>query len=250
MMTFLRNLAGRRSPIGIDVGARAVKAVQLRAVAGHRWAVAAWACIPRALADNAVNGAPQAASVTAPLSAAEVRRLHDVLDRQGFRGRDVVLAVPSSRLMSASLDLPPRSSGAPVDSIARAEFARAHKLPLDPPNFEFEHWELPAPARAGRTAQALAVGCTHADADAVIQPFEDDGLDVLAFDAEAWALARACAPLAAPPGRITALLDLGWNGCRLVVVHHHTSATRGCSPTPPSATCTARSGSSSASTPS
>jgi len=213
---------GARTPVGVDVGARSIKAVQLRPLSGGRWAVAASASIPRSAAEDAAVAGAQPAAVTAPLATGEVERLHDVLRRQGFGGSGVVLAIPSSRLLSASLELPPRSSNAPVDSIARAEFARAHKLPLEAPNFEFAHWELPAAARGGRTSQALAVGCTHADADAVLRPFDEDGLDVVALDVEAWALARACGSLAAPPGRVTALLDMGWNACRLVVVHHRT----------------------------
>ena len=222
-MAVLRNIFGAaRTPIGVDVGARAVKAVQLKPLPDNRWAVAAAASIPRSLAEDATLAGPQSAAVTPPLAESEVERLHDVLGRQGFRGSALVLAIPSSRLLSASLELPPRASNAPVDSIARGEFARAHKLPLEEPNFEFAHWELPAAARGGKTSQAMAVGCTHADADALLRPFDADGLDVVALDVEAWALARACGPLAAPAGRVTALLDMGWNACRLVVVHHRT----------------------------
>src|SRR5687768_2050813 len=111
-----RLVKGPRSPIGIDVGGRAVKAVQLqRGPAG--WRVAAAAAVPRVPAERKHAGTPTApaaaaapgdaapapadqgmAAITAP-SAAELNRLYDTLERQGFAGRQVVLAVPDARLL-------------------------------------------------------------------------------------------------------------------------------------------------------
>jgi Tfp pilus assembly PilM family ATPase len=217
-----------RSAIGIDVGARAVKAVQFgrdRFGSGE-WRVAAVAEVPR-------DEVSQQANVTAPvagqpgaqpgraahaLTPVEVRRLMGTLERQGFAGHGVVLAVPNERVLSSLLELPPRSSQAPLEQIARMEVARAHRFAPDA--FEMGCWDLPAAARATKQTPVMAVACTHADAAMLMDPFEAEGMDVCALDVKAAALARACRPLLnTEAGGIVGIVDLGWSAATLSLMH-------------------------------
>ena len=125
----------RYSPIGLDVGSRCIKAVQFsRSHKGLR--ICAVACIDRSGKGTAIL-------------AAEAAALRDILARQGFRGRKLVLGGPPARLLSGVMELPPRASGAPLDQIARIELARAHDCPPD--SIDLSWWELPAgtPAHQG-----------------------------------------------------------------------------------------------------
>ena len=192
-----------RTPIGIDVGAKCIKAAQLSRAPGG-WRVEAVASFAREQ--------PGAA-----LDRQQVRRLRDVLYRRGFTGKGVVLAAPSESLMTGVLELPPRSSGAPLDQIARMELARIHKC--QPQSFEMAYWDLPAAARAKDTATAMAAACTHAHADLLLDAFEKEGLDVQALDIHACALARACEPLVSAGDNITGLLDIGWESVQLVLLY-------------------------------
>ena len=192
------------TPIGVDVGRRMVKAVQLTRDA-RGWHIAAACVYPRAQP----GGAPDEH---------EVRRLCGVLERQGFRGRQVVLAAPAPSLVVEAVEVPPRSSGAPIEQIARVELARVTKL--DPDSFEMAAWDLPAPARAGSGAHMLAVALPRTDADACLDLFEGQGLAVQALDTQAWAMARACRLRAAESSPMIAALDLGWGGALLVLVHN------------------------------
>ena len=213
-----------RSPIGVDVGARAVKAIQFgRDRWGNgEWRVTAAAEMPR---DDVAQpqggdrvGAPATpAKPSTVLTPAEVRRLVGTLERQGFSGDDVVLAVPNERLSSSMLELPPRSSQAPLEQIARMEVARAHRFPPD--SFEMGSWDLPAAARATKQTPVMAVACTHADAGLVMDPFEAEGLNVLGLDVKAAAHARACAPLLGAEGGIVGIVDLGWGSATLSLMH-------------------------------
>ena len=231
-----------RSAIGIDVGARAVKAVQFgrdRFGTGA-WRVTAAAEVPRdEVGQRAASGAtpapaaPGAAGPAAPqpnaasvpparpahvLSPSEVRRLMGTLERQGFSGHDVVLAVPNERVFSSMLELPPRSSNAPLEQIARMEVARAHRFAPDA--FEMGCWDLPAAARATKQTPVMAVACTHADAGALMDPFEAEGMNVCALDVKAAAHARACGPLLdAESGGIVGIVDLGWSAATLSLMH-------------------------------
>lgn len=219
-----------RSATGLDVGARSVKAIQFARdrFGDGAWRVAAAAEMPRDAVAGGADAAPPAAPQTqgqaapaakaSPLTGDEVRRLVATLERQGFAGSDVVLAVPNDRVFTSMLELPPRSSNAPLEQIARMEMARSHRLAPDA--FEMGSWDLPAAARATRQTHVMAVACTHADASAVIDPFEAEGLTVTALDVKAAALARACAPLLdADAGGITGLVDLGWTSATLSLMH-------------------------------
>ncbi|HUS90471.1 MAG TPA: pilus assembly protein PilM [Phycisphaerae bacterium] len=202
-MALLRNA---RSPIGLDVGRRKIKAVQLnRGSAG--WRVSAAASLPRAPGQPAVVPS-------------EVRRLREELAARGFKGHSVVLAVPPESVLSGIMELPPADSGAPMEILARAELGRIHKC--DPQSLEMSCWTLPAPARAANTTFVMGVACTHADANGLLDTFEAEGFDVERLDVQIAALARTCRPLLKDAPGTAGVLDLGWTAARLVLMYRGT----------------------------
>lgn len=192
-----------RGPIGLDIGHRCIKAAQLSHLAGKARLEAAMTLERR--------------EEGAPLSDAEAQRLAEVLRRRGFTGRRVVTAVPGEALLANVLTLPPAGSGAPLEQIARAEMARAHRCETDA--MEVAFWPLPAPARANEGAQSLAVACEHESAETLLDAMAGAGLDVVALDVDGCALARACRSLLDEAQGIVAAVDLGWHGARLVLLH-------------------------------
>jgi type IV pilus assembly protein PilM len=193
--------AQSRSAIGIDLGACAVKAVQLGRARGG-WSVVA------AVSTTLPNH---------PLDRGGVRFLRDTLVRQGFTTQRVVLAAPTAQLEVDVLELPPRTSGAPLEQIARVELARGAKLENN--LFELSCWDLPAPARAATAGTVMAVALRHEHASALLDPFQAEGFDVVAIDTRSWAMARAAASQLASDG-ITALLDIGFGSALMVLVHN------------------------------
>jgi Tfp pilus assembly PilM family ATPase len=205
-----------RGPIGIDLGSRAIKAAQL-SLGGERPRVTAAMAIPR-LKDGGA------------LEREEVRRLAEVLFRQGFEGNRVVVAAPNESLLVGTLSLPPKQSGAPLDQIARLELARMHKQ--EPMSFELTQWELPATAagQGGKvaTTSVMAAACPHREAEALLDLIESADFEVVGLDVQWLALARACAPMFAPPegdapttsADIAAIVDLGWRAARIIVLRH------------------------------
>jgi len=192
----------RCSPIGIEVGARTIGAVQLTSASSRVVAAAVVARRP------AAEGQGQ-------FDAQEASRVESILYRQGFIGHDIVLCVPDGRLLTAVLELPPRSSGAPLEQLARVELARTHKK--DACSFEMACWDLPAPARAGDGTHLMAAACMHEDANGLIDIFESAGFRVRILDIKPWALTRACSPVLDTAGT-TALLDVGETGAMLTAV--------------------------------
>lgn len=195
-------LSRTRSPIGLDIGASCIKAVQLvRARSG--WRVAATASIPRAAPDPIPTDE-------------EVGRIADTLLGAGFTGASVVVGAPRARLRSAVLDLPPRQSGAPIDLICIAEAARMFHL--TPGSYEMHAWEIPTASDRATTTQFSVNALETAHAEILVTPLERAGLLVEAIDLPGEALGRAGAP-AVPGGEgLTALLDVGWSGVQVVVI--------------------------------
>lgn len=189
------------TPIGLDIGSRCVKAVQLvRGRAGL--GLAAAACI-----DRAAPGAP--------FTALEAESIRAVLDRQGFVGTRVVACAPTASLLTSVMDLPPRSSGAPLEHIARVELARSHGCA--PGDLEMAWWELPAGTRAMEGTNVFAVALRHAEANGLLDALEAAGLTADALDSGLLALARLCKE--AGGVTVTGLLDLGVTGATIAVLH-------------------------------
>jgi len=78
-----------------------------------RGRISAWTCL---------NRTGQAGTI----DPRDVRSLAEAIRCGPFRGRSVVLAVGPEKLLTGILELPPRSSGAPVDQMAMSELARRH----------------------------------------------------------------------------------------------------------------------------
>ena len=199
----LEAMPSTRTPIGVDLDGRRVKAVQLRRLRSG-WALQAAAAFdhpdPNAAADERT-----------------VHRLVDVLYRQGFVGTDLIVSVPADRQLSSLLELPPRDSGAPVEQLARMELARTHER--SPESFEMACWDLPGTSRAARNTCLMAVACEHEDAEQMLDAFEHQGLTITALDVQSCALARACLVRTDTTDAVTAVLNVDWQTVRLVLVH-------------------------------
>jgi type IV pilus assembly protein PilM len=189
------------SPIGLDLGAHSFKAVQLRGEGADQKIVAA-CCLPRRI--------PGAA-----LEREELLRLAEGLERQGFLGSDVVVALPPARLMTSVLELPAKAANLPMADIASAEFCRINKKDSDA--ITLSYWELPPSARASRTTYAIGAGCLSSDADEFLDLVESSGFSVKAMDVASSATARACQSPESETS-MTAILDLGWTSAVAIII--------------------------------
>ena len=191
------------SPIGIDIGTRYVKAVQIQH-RGNTRTITTAAALPRT-------------QPGIPFNDEEAARLADFLDQQSFVGKHAVVAVPNNLLTQGILELPPRSSGAPIDQIAQVEHARLHKY--KPGTFELACWDLPDATQTTQTTHVMTTACEHNHADQLIDAFAHAKLDVIALDTTAWALTRATRKLLSNTDDLVGILDLGWSAARLFLLH-------------------------------
>jgi Tfp pilus assembly PilM family ATPase/Tfp pilus assembly protein PilN len=189
------------SPVGVSFDSRSIIAVQL-ARRGGRWQLAA--------AGELRRTAPGAG-----IDRRDMGSFRAMLRRRGFQGNRIVLALPEEKLCCGVLELPPRSSGAPLEEIAISELARMHGY--DEQAAEAFCWDLPPSARSKEGSQVMAVACRHADAEALTDVFDGMGMDVIAVDSPLCAAVRACRPRCS--AGITAILNLGWDCATLMLVY-------------------------------
>lgn len=187
-----------RTPIGIDLAGQTIKMAQCAPSRAG----------PRLLACASAHR-PGSSARTPALTPDDADLIAGLIERNGFEGVELVLGVPRDLLLSASLELPPRSSGAPLEQIARLELARAHRV--DPASFEMAMWEVPAPARASDATHALAVALSPPRLEPFIDALEARGLEVHALSPRPHALQNAAHPLLIGGG-LTAFIDANWDG--------------------------------------
>lgn len=187
---------------GIDISPDAISAAQVR-LTRSGWALLCEARMARRSEDGSVTQA-------------EAVELESLLFRQGFAAAPCVINAPAEALKTTTMELPPETSGAPVEQLANAEFAQRTKL--DPGTFELSYWGLPTP---GPAVQVMAVGCEIGPTDEVIGVLESAGLRVAGVDDPSRALGRVLAGAPTAAGvRVGARLE-SW-GVRIVVLHHST----------------------------
>lgn len=195
-----------RAVIGLDVDASQVCAVRVEA-GGARPRLTACATFERAEQGDAPT-------------TSEAERAACILARRGVTtgvGDRIAAGVPDHLLLVSTLELPPRSSGAPIESLATAELARVHQCAAE--RMESRSWELPAPSRAAAATHLLGVGCEHAEAEGFLRPLAAAGLSVVRFEPRPVALARACDPLITGRDAIALIVEVGDAAASLVVMH-------------------------------
>ncbi len=184
---------GWKSPIGVDLSGRWLKAAQVVAPRANSFTLAGACRLERAAPDS-------------PVTPDEVAHLMEAAARAGCEGSHVRIAVPPSLAVCAALELPPRSSGAPLEQIARLELARTARLA--PETLETAMWSVPPPGRGGEGTHVVAVGLPHAEAERLLAMFDTAGFEADQLDVRACALGRASGAEAAGA---SLLIDVGWD---------------------------------------
>ncbi|MFK7883795.1 MAG: pilus assembly protein PilM [Phycisphaerales bacterium] len=190
------------SSIGIDIGSAEIRAVQLVGTS-ESFDVLRSSVFPRQSRDDA----------SCKFDLSEAKYLRGVLERRGFVGSRVSICSPRGSTSTQVIDLPARDSHAPIDAIARAEFARSQRVSAD--SYEFASWYIPS---RGRQDQGMVVACERIPLEQRIDAFEDAGMGVVGVDLEETAITRACVEQLDPrENAINAIVRLGWSSSLAVL---------------------------------
>lgn len=181
--------ARNKSVVGVDIGARTLRAVALQSTGSRH---------------HILGAAETLRAPNHPVpTQADVERLIRAMQRQSIEMRSIKLAAPPDQLMSAIVELPPRSSGAPIETLAQAELQKNAEGHL-----EAHIWDLP-PSRFSKATEYLAVGLPHSLAVELLTPFELSGLNVESIEPASAALQRVTG------ANSRVVFDVGSRGVRI-----------------------------------
>jgi len=191
------------SPIALDITDRHIAAAQIRidGTGPVLWAATRFPRLDR----------------VESISPSETCRIADVLERQGFRGVRLSVALPSRDLLWETLELPSRQSGAPVDSIASGELARTHGL--NSSDVACVCWDVPPPARSGDQSHVVATGCELRRSESLVGTLEDSGFEPVLLEPRPVSAARATAELISRAHDAATLIEVSNSGIMPVVLY-------------------------------
>ncbi len=194
------------SPIALDIDDQSVGAVQLHRT-GSGWRVGAACAFARLEHDG--------------LASPEAARIREILTRQGFEGDACIVCGADSAITCSPVEVPPNAAPEAVSAIAHAEIARS--MERLPNTIESTAWALPpasrrAPQSQGAMRTVLAAACPHEPCEALLGPIEQAGLEPIAFEPRAAALARALTE-SRPDAGVHAAAWIGWESLSIVVTY-------------------------------
>lgn len=184
--------------VGIDLGSKASKCVAIDPHDGH---VLARVLVPRI------------APADAPVRE-EVLRITSILRRRNVWTGRVILGAPPSIATTSMLELPPRSSGAPIDRLVAVELARLMRC--DASSIEAVSWEIPVGGKATHSCAMMAVACQRERAVAIADWFDECGFPIEAIEPACIAVTRIATREQAAPAFVS--IDLGAASGRVCVV--------------------------------
>ncbi|MEM8756334.1 MAG: hypothetical protein AAGF47_00950 [Planctomycetota bacterium] len=190
--------------VGFEPASDAFRAVAVR---GGR-VVAAAEILAGADSRSGGDGGPS------PMPLSMFRRLRNSMQRQGIdAGARWIGLPPEPSLAAAVLDLPPRASGAPIESLAAAELARG----ADRRAMEAAVWEIPAGRRSGPgPVSYLAVGAATGGILEIVEAASRVGIELHAIDTPSTAIARVSGP------GVRLAVELGSASLRIHLCHSGT----------------------------
>jgi len=198
---------GKRTPIGLDIGASAVRAVQL--LRSGR------SVIPAAVSTCAISSASEDEDRAEALAAA----IGVCLRQGGFRGRRVISSLNPPDVQFHALELPPGVLSATegtseLDSIVRGEIERLRSDSDE--GMQTRHWRLPSSQVPA--PNAIGAAATTSGVETVLHACQKAGTWCSAIDAGAVALSRLGSILRPWDSKqVWGVLDVGARESRLTV---------------------------------
>ena len=207
----LRSLLSKRwSPIAVDLGAASLRAVQLRG----------GGAAPVVHEAVAVERRPSTADDEAPDFSDRIAQLGQLIDRHGFRGRSIALALDPPTVELRPVNLPSALLDGPSrEIIAAIRWEVGRVLSFPPEQAEFAYWALP-PGRGGSAPRqtTMAVSADRQRLTAMTDACRKHGLACTRIDAGPCALVAAGLTGVQPqPNDIWGILDLGAAANKLTV---------------------------------
>jgi type IV pilus assembly protein PilM len=201
-------------PIGLDLGATEVRAVQLRYASGESLELVATAHVLPP--DTPPAGPERCAKVSAVL--------RKMLSERRFSGSQVVASIPNAEIEFRTLRVPAMP---PAELATAVQFQAANRLQLKPQEHELQFFDVCEVVESDQKQRELLIMAAHrAAVEEQVRTLVSAGLQPVALDAGPCALARVfTAPPAAGSGRAIdtqplVLVDIGYRSTTVTIAQN------------------------------
>jgi type IV pilus assembly protein PilM len=196
-------LSGTSDFFGLDIGSTAIRLVELRGGSN-----------PKALVKYAY--VPLDSNIAMSDSAADLQKLaqtvKQLVNQAGVSSRDVAVGIPSSKVFTTVADV----DRLPANELAKAIPYQADTLIPTPLAESKMDWVLIGDSPANKSKQeVLLTSVTNKYVEERLDMLESIGLNVIAFEPDNLAMARA---MASPDPAAQLLLDVGQHATDLVIL--------------------------------
>ena len=193
--------ASSYSPVGVELSAGGMRAVQLRRTP-RGWT----------LHDRVDLTRPAPAR---PYDQTDADRLAATLARRRFRGQRLVVAPAHRDTFRGLLEVTHEKGGDPLQ-VAAQDVERTHQLEAG--QYELAAW-LPPTTGQRRQTPVCVTGCTHAISQQLLDHFDAAGLNITALDSRAYALSRVIDSDSPGAAHLTVVIDTDADGGELILLH-------------------------------
>lgn len=197
-------IAGETNYFGLDIGSSGIRAVQLRKSGAKPYLVTYGNVVTPAHLTTS-DAAGDAEKVSAAIA--------QLVSESGITTKNVVAGLPTAKLFATVITTP---------SVSDAELAKAIKfqaeqvIPMAIDQVRLDYAVIDKSAD-GKTQDVLLVAAPNTVTQKYLQILEKAGLEVMALESNATALARA---VVASSASAVILLDLGDQSCDISIVHN------------------------------
>lgn len=208
---------GTRPLVGVDIGASAIKLVEL-AGAEQQPELAAFAVAPLpegAVADRRIVDA-----------AALAEALRETMQRAGCSTRRVALAMPGAQVISRIVQLPASMTEEDMEQRIHARAEQYIPYPVNDVRLDFE--VIGPSASHSHCVDVLLAACRREPVERAVEMLDRAGAKPAVIDAEPFALQNACRFLRhqmpdGGRGRTVAVADIGTLDARIHILHDQES---------------------------
>ena len=201
-------------PIGLDLGATEVRAVQLRHLSGESLELVASS---RVLPPDTPPSGPERTTKVSSI-------LRQMLSDRRFSGPQVVASIPNAEIEFRTLRMPAMP---PAELATAIQFQAANRLQLKPQEHELQFFDVCEVIESDQKQRELLIMAAHrAAVEEQVRTLVGAGLQPVALDAGPCALARAfTAPPAAGGGRVLdaqplVLVDIGYRSTTVTIAQN------------------------------
>lgn len=190
----------------LDIGTNSIKLVQLFGSVQHGWSLLRYAYVPvseQIIQDNSELGKGKFGEV-----------LKKAVEDAGIKTKNVVVGLPASKTFTSIIDFPLQNEKNMMNNV---KYQLDEYVPMPMDEAKVDYVNLGVSPKDPSMAEILVSSTANSFVEDILDLIEGVGLNVVAFEPEPIAMARALMPVGATDAQL--IVDFGMKAADIVVVY-------------------------------